>query len=77
MILPNGLGRTHCREFLDDGYHCTYGKNCGFKHSIFPKDFSKSEVTDIVKWLNNTEGLSLKNGSQPKPENKSRVSNKR
>ena len=43
LNLPNNLGRTHCREFLDNDYHCRYGKiaasnmPCSPKILILPK----------------------------------------
>ena len=60
LNLPNGSGRTYCRKFLDDDYHCNYDKNCGFKYEFFPKDFSDSEVSTINKWVKDTDSLPFK-----------------
>ena len=70
LNLPNNLGLTYCHEFLDNDYHCHYGKKCGFKHAIFPKEFTPTEVTDINKWIKNTKCVSLNPTSHSKSDNK-------
>ena len=37
LILPNNLGRTHCREFLDNDYYCHYGKITASNMPCSPK----------------------------------------
>ena len=77
LKLPNNLGRTYCREFLENNYHCHYGKKYFFKHATFPKDFTPTEVTDINKLIKNAKDISLNPTSRLKPDNKRSVSNRR
>ena len=77
LILPNDLGQTYCREFLDDDCHCNYGKKCSFNHAVIPKEFNNSELSAINKWAKDTEDIYFKKISNTKSKQRSSVNNRR
>ena len=67
IMLPKGLSKKYCSEFLDTGTSCRHGDACHFEHAAYPHGFPDEDVKLLDEWIDKMDGYKF---AFKKPTNK-------